>query len=82
MLGKKLTCATRSVCVSKVAYQKTLQLSYVDKFLSDIQMEFRNKYKDDLQKQNLYQNFDFGEMFHRRLKLTEEAFNEEAKAPR
>jgi len=28
-----------------VAYQKFLTLSYVDKFLSDIQIEFRNKYK-------------------------------------
>ena len=28
-----------------VAYQKFLRLSYVDKFLSDIQIEFRNKYK-------------------------------------
>lgn len=28
-----------------VAYQKFLQLSYVDKFLNDIQIEFRNKYK-------------------------------------
>ena len=28
-----------------VAYQKFLKLSYVDKFLSDIQIEFRNKYK-------------------------------------
>ena len=28
-----------------VAYQKILQLSYVDKFLSDMQIEFRNKYK-------------------------------------
>ena len=28
-----------------VAYQKFLKLSYVDKFLNDIQIEFRNKYK-------------------------------------
>jgi len=28
-----------------VAYQKFQTLSYVDKFLSDIQIEFRNKYK-------------------------------------
>jgi signal recognition particle receptor subunit alpha len=28
-----------------VAYQKFLQLSYVDKFLSDIQIEFRDRYK-------------------------------------
>jgi signal recognition particle receptor subunit alpha len=28
-----------------VAYQKFLQLSYVDKFLNDIQIEFRDRYK-------------------------------------
>lgn len=28
-------------CICQVAYQRILQLSYVDKFLSDIQMEFR-----------------------------------------
>lgn len=27
------------------AYQKILQLSYVDKFLDDIQLEFRDKYR-------------------------------------
>lgn len=32
-----------------VAYQKILQLSYVDKFLNDIHLEFRDKYKADLQ---------------------------------
>ncbi|KAL5019860.1 hypothetical protein ScPMuIL_002752 [Solemya velum] len=42
-----------------VAYQKILQLSYIDKFLSDIQLEFRNKYKDDLQNSNTSRNFDF-----------------------
>lgn len=31
-----------------VAYQKILQLSYVDKFLNDIHLEFRDKYKTDL----------------------------------
>lgn len=32
-----------------VAYQKILQLSYVDKFLNDIHLEFRDKYKTVLQ---------------------------------
>lgn len=32
-----------------VAYQKILQLSYVDKFLNDIHLEFRDRYKTDLQ---------------------------------
>lgn len=32
-----------------VAYQKILQLSYVDKFLNDIHLEFRDMYKTELQ---------------------------------
>lgn len=31
-----------------VAYQKILQLAYIDKFLDDIQLEFRDKYKNVL----------------------------------
>ncbi|KAK7030363.1 hypothetical protein SK128_004888, partial [Halocaridina rubra] len=34
-------------------YQKILQLSYVDKFLSDIQREFRDQYNEEL-RQGLY----------------------------
>merc|ERR1711976_278222 len=66
-----------------VAYQKILQLSYIDKFLNDVQMEFRNKYKDDLQVGNISRNFnDFETTFHHILKETETAFKQEAKAPR
>lgn len=67
----------------QVAYQKILQLSYIDKFLNDIQIEFRNKYKDDLQVGNIARNFNgFESNFQRILKDTENAFKEEAKAPR
>jgi signal recognition particle receptor subunit alpha len=38
-----------------VAYQKILQLSYVDKFLNDIHLEFRDKYKTDLHEGLYYQ---------------------------
>lgn len=44
-----------------VAYQKILQLSYVDKFLNDIHLEFRDKYKNELNSganRNFHQ-FDF-----------------------
>lgn len=34
-------------------YQNILQLSYVDKFLSDVQREFRERYRDEL-KEGLY----------------------------
>lgn len=38
-----------------VAYQKILQLSYVDKFLDDVHLQFRDKYKDDLQNGRYFQ---------------------------
>ncbi|OWF52945.1 signal recognition particle receptor subunit alpha-like [Mizuhopecten yessoensis] len=55
-----------------VAYQKILQLSYIDKFLSDIQLEFRNKYKDDIQNGKLTRNLDFSDVFHSMLRQREE----------
>lgn len=36
-------------------YQKILQLSYVDKFLSDIQREFRDRFRDQLKEGQYYQ---------------------------
>lgn len=67
-----------------VGYQKILQLSYIDKFLTDIQMEFRNKYKDVLQnKANaLVCGFDFDETFNKMLKAREEESRKEAQAGR
>jgi len=41
-----------------VAYQKILQLSYVDKFLNDIHLEFRDRYKTDLQEGLYFQVCD------------------------
>ncbi|XP_033758570.1 signal recognition particle receptor subunit alpha-like [Pecten maximus] len=55
-----------------VGYQKILQLSYIDKFLSDIQLEFRNKYKDDIQNGKMSRNLDFSDVFHLVLKQREE----------
>lgn len=63
-----------------VAYQKILQLSYVDKFLTDLQMEFRNRYKDDLQQGKISRNFDFDDTFHHVLKMCEQSSREEAKS--
>ena len=65
-----------------MAYQKILQLSYVDKLLNDIQMEFRNKYKDDLQQGKLTRNFDFSDNFTAILKANETASKTESMAPR
>lgn len=55
-----------------VAFQKILQLAYIDKFLSDIHLEFRDKYKNVLTAQGReFNNFDFGEEFQRLLKDAE-----------
>ncbi|KAI0220040.1 Signal recognition particle receptor subunit alpha [Lamellibrachia satsuma] len=65
-----------------VAYQKILQLSYMDKFLSDIECEFRNKYKDDLRQGMISRNFDFSDTFRNILQLTEDAHKLETQVPR
>ncbi|KAL8598050.1 hypothetical protein ACOMHN_062648 [Nucella lapillus] len=65
-----------------VGYQKILQLSYIDKFLSDIQLEFRNRYKDDLLHGNVSGSFDFGPSFHSLLRLREDESKQEARAPK
>lgn len=61
-----------------VAYQKILQLSYIDKFLSDIQLEFRNKYKDDLDTGSIYGSFDFSGDYERILFEIEQQSKKEA----
>jgi len=55
-----------------VGYQKILQLSYVDKFLSDIQKEFRERYKVHLLHGKFLSGFtDFEDIFKTRLKIAE-----------
>ncbi|XP_057302154.1 signal recognition particle receptor subunit alpha-like [Hydractinia symbiolongicarpus] len=46
-----------------VGYQNILQLSYIDKFLTDIQLEFRDRYKNKLDANDLFTPFDFDEVF-------------------
>ncbi|MCL4124053.1 UNVERIFIED_CONTAM: hypothetical protein GTU68_005428 [Idotea baltica] len=53
-------------------YQKILQLSYVDKFLSDIHREFRDRYKEPLEHGLYYQSFDFTSDYHQILFNAEE----------
>lgn len=43
----------------KVAYQKILQLSYVDKFLDDVHLEFRDKYKKEMENGRFLGNYEF-----------------------
>lgn len=66
----------------QVAYQAELALSYVDKLLSDIQLEFRDKYKNDLQSGNIYRSFNFTDDFTRILKSVEAADREQAAKPK
>lgn len=53
-----------------VAFQKTLQLSYIDKLLTDIQLKFRDKYKDELEAGTI-SGYDFNDDFNRILRETE-----------
>lgn len=54
-----------------VAYQKILQLSYVDKFLNDIHLEFRDKYKNELADGKYFQDFNFLDVYNETLKDAE-----------
>ncbi|PSN58058.1 Signal recognition particle receptor subunit alpha [Blattella germanica] len=65
-----------------VAYQKILQLSYVDKFLNDIHLEFRDKYKNDLQQGHYFQDFDFSDHFRNVLNTAEQWGKYQAKIPK
>lgn len=65
-----------------VAYQKILQLSYIDKFLDDVQLEFRDKYKEQLEASDFFSNFDFSKEFQHILKKCEEYGRKIADQPR
>lgn len=56
-----------------VAYQKILQLAYVDKFLSDVHLEFRDKYKNELNggTSRSFHSYDFLSEFQRILEAAE-----------
>lgn len=81
-LGYKLDNEFELVFV--VAYQKILQLSYVDKFLSDIHLEFRDKYKNDLAdvKGLPFNDFDFAADYQRVLSDAEEWGRSQAQIPK
>lgn len=66
-----------------VAFQRILQLAYIDKFLSDVHLEFRDKYKNELTSQGReFNSFNFGENFHRLLKEAEAWGKDQANIPR
>lgn len=66
-----------------MAFQKILQLAYIDKLLSDVHLEFRDKYKNELTAQGReFSNYNFGEKFQRLLKEAEAWGREQATIPR
>ena len=65
-----------------VAYQKILQLSYVDKFLDEIKLKFRDAYKNELQSKNWGSSYEFADTFQEVLKTAEEWGKKQALAPR
>jgi len=56
-----------------IAYQKMLNLTYLDKLLDEIQLRFRDMFQDNLQAGKFLEDFSgFGPEFTRALKLVEE----------
>lgn len=65
-----------------VAYQKILQLSYVDKFLNDIHLEFRDRFKNQLQNSKWFFNYDFEKVYDQVLVVAEQWGKSQAKIPK
>ncbi|KAL3266672.1 hypothetical protein HHI36_010834 [Cryptolaemus montrouzieri] len=65
-----------------VAYQKILQLSYVDKFLNDIHLEFRDKYKNELTRGDHFLEYSFIDGFNSTLQKAEQWSKHQAKLPK
>ncbi|XP_066154412.1 signal recognition particle receptor subunit alpha homolog [Euwallacea fornicatus] len=65
-----------------VAYQKILQLSYVDKFLNDVHLEFRDKYKNELSNKRFFQEFQFSDSFNAALQKAVEWGKIQSKIPK
>ncbi|XP_015187743.1 PREDICTED: signal recognition particle receptor subunit alpha homolog isoform X1 [Polistes dominula] len=65
-----------------VAYQKILQLSYVDKFLNDIHLQFRDKFKNELESSQWFTNFEFQQNYNNVLVAAEQWARAQAKIPK
>lgn len=65
-----------------VAYQKILQLSYVDKFLNDIHLEFRDRFKNELQTSQWFCNYEFKSRYQQVLASAEQWGKTQAKIPK
>ncbi|XP_076620734.1 signal recognition particle receptor alpha [Colletes latitarsis] len=65
-----------------VAYQKILQLSYIDKFLNDIHLEFRDRFKNELERSQWFCNFNFQNNYENVLAMAEQWARSQAKIPK
>ncbi|XP_033209961.1 signal recognition particle receptor subunit alpha homolog isoform X2 [Belonocnema kinseyi] len=65
-----------------VAYQKILQLSYVDKFLNDIHLEFRDRFKNELQSSQWFSDYTFKKSYDNILVAAENWGKAQAKLPK
>lgn len=45
------------VCL-QVGFQKILTLTYVDKFIDDVQLHFRDRYKNELEQKGALRHFN------------------------
>ncbi|XP_070762219.1 signal recognition particle receptor subunit alpha [Enoplosus armatus] len=68
-----------------VGFQKILTLTYVDKFIDDVQLHFRDRYKNELEQKGalrlLNNNFEFEDDFKMLLRETEESSKARNPAP-
>lgn len=57
---------------AQVGFQKILTLTYVDKFIDDVQLHFRDRYKNELEQKGamklLNNNFEFEDDFKKLLR--------------
>jgi signal recognition particle receptor subunit alpha len=65
-----------------VAYQKILKLLYVDKFLNEIHLEFRNRFINELQSSKWFFNYDFMKIYQETLTISEQWGKSQAKIPK
>ncbi|KAM9853297.1 signal recognition particle receptor subunit alpha [Aulostomus maculatus] len=68
-----------------VGFQKILTLTYVDKFIDDVQLHFRDRYKNELEHKGalklLSNNFEFEDEFQMLLREAEESCKARSPAP-
>uniref|UniRef100_A0A3B4X503 SRP receptor subunit alpha n=2 Tax=Seriola lalandi dorsalis TaxID=1841481 RepID=A0A3B4X503_SERLL len=68
-----------------VGFQKILTLTYVDKFIDDVQLHFRDRYKNELEQKGalklLNNNFEFEDIFKMLLREAEESSKARSHAP-